>query len=1354
MAVYTVTTSNWNSAAFWSGIHETASGHTLDLNALTASYTVTLDKASGVLTISDGGSSFTIGESGHSGPADATLGGATDWSLFTSLDLEHSVNSVTGDGQAETIDVGDADNVIDAGAGNDTITTGSGNNTVHSGDGEDLITSQGGDDYLSGDGGSDTIYANDGADIVDGGLGADSLFGGAGADTLAGGWSDAGADTIFGGTGDDLVLAGDGLDDLYGDEGDDWLDGGAGADSIVGGIGYDRMVGADGDDTIFGGDEGDTLTGGAGSDSLSGGGGEDHIWGYAGDTVDGGEAGSDNDFLYVGDVSHVDYTTPESGTVHFLSTGDTLSFTNIENVVFLASDGIVTGTSGNDDIGQFYFDAGGDWVDNNDASGAFGMTGQQDSINAGAGNDNVWAMEGADSVDGGTGNDMLDGGSGADTLLGGEGADTLYGDGDNDSLDGGTGADSLLGQWGEDTVFGGGGDDTIIGGTEADVLYGGDGSDVFSFSYGFGNDLIQGGEGGVDNDTLDFSSMSQGLAVWITTNETGTVTNGDNGDLINFSEIESFALTSGNDTVWGAGADDNMIVDGGAGNDDINAGSGDDTLYTGDGNDSISGGAGDDSLVGNSAGGSTYSLLEGGGGADTIDGTLGNWDVAAYWSSGSGINIDLTDGSPESGGEAAGDVLIGIEQIDASAFDDTIKADDSIREVKGNAGNDWIETGDTGARVFGGDGADTVLGGDGDDYLDAEDAVAGNDFIQAGDGHDTLLADAGDDTLYDQGGDDVVYAGSGDDVISLGTGDDTVYGQDGSDFFSLWAGTGNDVIVGGEGGTDEDLVQVYTATTGIEVTYAGTETGTMSFGADTVGFSEIEQFNLTDSDDTLDASASTVGVYVKAGEGADSMLGGSGSDTLVGEEGDDTLAGGGGDDSLSGGAGSDTFVLSDGFGSDTVTGGETITLVSDNDALDLQNLTAGVNIDLSQNGAADTESGVIIQGADTLSFTEIEETSGTDHADTVTGSSGGDHLHVNGGADSVDAGDGADTIHGDAGADTIHGGDGEDSLLGDADADSLTGGAGADTLLGGTGDDTLEGGAGADSLEGGAGEDFFSIGVGDTAQGDDGDDTFTTTAASMATGNATITGGEGGETGGDTLNITGPATIDMLGTESGTVTWLDGSVLTFSEIEQINYTPCFTPGTRIKMDKGQKRAEHVRVGDLVQTRDSGVKPVRWIGSKILTKDELLAERNLQPIRIKQGALGAGVPKRDMMVSPQHRIALGNAQVQLWTGEDDVLVAAQDLLHLPGVRRAVPQQGVRYIHLMFDRHELVKSDGCWTESFQPGDLFLAGLDGAQRRELLSLFPDLAQPDCRNLRFAAARPALKSYQAQVVLSHLCA
>jgi len=63
----------------------------------------------------------------------------------------------------------------------------------------------------------------------------------------------------------------------------------------------------------------------------------------------------------------------------------------------------------------------------------------------------------------------------------------------------------------------------------------------------------------------------------------------------------------------------------------------------------------------------------GGSGADTISGGIGH-DVVGYNTSSSGVNVDLSDGSAETGGDAQGDVILDIDQVDGSLFGDTLVA--------------------------------------------------------------------------------------------------------------------------------------------------------------------------------------------------------------------------------------------------------------------------------------------------------------------------------------------------------------------------------------------------------------------------------------------------------------------------------------------------------------------------------------------------------------------------------------------------------------------------------------------------------------------------------------------------------
>jgi hypothetical protein len=387
---------------------------------------------------------------------------------------------------------------------------------------------------------------------------------------------------------------------------------------------------------------------------------------------------------------------------------------------------------------------------------------------------------------------------------------------------------------------------------------------------------------------------------------------------------------------------------------------------------------------------------------------------------------------------------------------------------------------------------------------------------------------------------------------------------------------------------------------------------------------------------------------------------------------------------------------------------------------------------------------------------------GDEGNDVLDGGTGDDSLTGGSGTDSLSGGGGSDTLYGGSEADTLDGGDGNDRLFGGLDNDLLTGGIGNDMLSGDAGDDQLYGGAGNDMLSGGAGNDLLDGGAGDdniqldggadTVAG--GDDRDTITLGAGAGIGAVVDGGNGGDDF-DTLDLSAwgkdltNIIYDSANPENGTVQFLDtdGNVIgtmTFTDIEKV--IPCFTPGSLIVTERGEVPVEQLEEGDLVLTRDNGYQPVRWIGRRDLSGAELQAHPNFAPVRIARGALGGELPLRDMMVSPQHRILFTGHRAEMLFGEHEVLVAATHLTGLSGVTRAMPQQ-VSYIHLMFDRHEIVRADGAWSESFQPGDMTLAGMDDAQRNELLALFPELAAGQYRP--FLSARRSLRAHEARVLL-----
>jgi hypothetical protein len=73
----------------------------------------------------------------------------------------------------------------------------------------------------------------------------------------------------------------------------------------------------------------------------------------------------------------------------------------------------------------------------------------------------------------------------------------------------------------------------------------------------------------------------------------------------------------------------------------------------------------------------------------------------------------------------------------------------------------------------------------------------------------------------------------------------------------------------------------------------------------------------------------------------------------------------------------------------------------------------------------------------------------------------------------------------------------------------------------------------------------------------------------------------------------------------------------------------------------------------------------------------------------------------------------------------------------------------YVHLMFEEHQIIRADGAWSESFQPGAKTLAGLDSPQRDELLALFPELADKAGQD-DYVAARLSLKDHEARALLA----
>ncbi len=971
---------------------------------------------------------------------------------------------------------------------------------------------------------------------------------------------------------------------------------------------------------------------------------------------------------------------------------------------------------------------------------------------------------------GGTNNDSISGGAGNDTLNGLLANDTLNGDGGNDQLFGGAGSDSLYGGTEDDTLDGGAANDQLFGGAGNDYLFAGN-------AVNGDNDVLDGGVG--FSDTVDFSQVTTG-GVSFTVNSSGTVnvTYGGGG-------TRTDALV-GIENIVGTGAADSITGDSignfisGAGGADVLTGlGGNDTLLGGVGNDQLFGGTGDDYLYAGDFSTGDADLLDGGaGGSDTVDFSSGDNGVIVTLGTGGNATVN-----PNGNTSNNTDTLVGIENIIGTNFADNITGDTVGNFLSGGGSDDIISGGGGNDTIAGGTGNDNLSGGEGSDtltYANSASAVTANlgSTTTTGEGTDTIsgfenligsalndsLTGANDANLITGGaGADTIAALGGNDTVQAGAGADSVFGGAGND--TIDAGTGSDTV---DGGIGDDLIY------GGSAAAAGTTyitNGTFTGGGEGWTGTDLE-FN----------PESSYGINGPSTNGVAEIDGNTGPTTVMNQS-----------FAVDGAVSAQvTFRgVVRGDGGTVGTDGYTVSVIN----------SLGVAIYTSSPilpGAAWQPYSLPVSfpsaGTYTLRFTEVGNNNSLgalvddvqitstsvveDAADTLSGGEGNDAIFAGAGSDVVFGGTGNDNIDGGVGSDniqagseddTVLGGDGQDTILGEAGDDRILGEDGNDSIAGGIGNDALFGGNGNDIIEGGENNDTITGGIGnDTVYGGDvGNDIFIVGLNDVTTvlGDAdTLTpyeviyggGGPGVSAGdNDTINLSafGFSRVEIVrvpaNSEDGYIKILNAAGEEIGRIDFFNIEnifPCFTPGVMILTDRGDVAVEALVPGDLVMTRDNGLQPVRWVGRRDLSLLDLMADPDLQPIELVEGALGTG-PDRVMRVSPQHRMLLEGARAELMFGEAEVLVAAKHLLGHAGVTRTLPLEGVSYIHILFDRHEIVQSDGLWTESFQPANRMLSAMDAAVRDEVLSLFPELVRSADA---FPAARLSLKAHEARVLLA----
>ncbi|MFU8862607.1 MAG: Hint domain-containing protein [Rhodobacterales bacterium] len=230
---------------------------------------------------------------------------------------------------------------------------------------------------------------------------------------------------------------------------------------------------------------------------------------------------------------------------------------------------------------------------------------------------------------------------------------------------------------------------------------------------------------------------------------------------------------------------------------------------------------------------------------------------------------------------------------------------------------------------------------------------------------------------------------------------------------------------------------------------------------------------------------------------------------------------------------------------------------------------------------------------------------------------------------------------------------------------------------------------------------------------------------------------------GQQITVNGDGTITVVGdgnVEVANFTYTVASSTGQSDVGfvVVNSVPCFVAGTQILTPHGEVAVEDLSSGDLVLTKDDGPQPLRWIGQR-----RVVAQGAFAPVCISANALGE---HRQLMVSPLHRILIRDSLAEMLFGEGEVLVTARDLVNDHSIRR-IEGGMVSYVHLLFDRHQVVFSEGLETESFLPGAQLANSFEADVIGEIVALFPEL-DPQTGQGYSPAARRTLRSFEARVL------
>ena len=171
--------------------------------------------------------------------------------------------------------------------------------------------------------------------------------------------------------------------------------------------------------------------------------------------------------------------------------------------------------------------------------------------------------------------------------------------------------------------------------------------------------------------------------------------------------------------------------------------------------------------------------------------------------------------------------------------------------------------------------------------------------------------------------------------------------------------------------------------------------------------------------------------------------------------------------------------------------------------------------------------------------------------------------------------------------------------------------------------------------------------------------------------------------GSDMLTLTGDAAVTLnIQGQFSTSSFVATQVAGGTDIT----APCFAAGTRLAAPRGEIAVEHLRIGDTVMTAQRRRQLIVWIGRRSIDCSRHPRPHQVWPVRICAGAFGAGKPRRDLLLSPDHAVFC-----------DDVLIPVKHLINGSTIQQ-IELPVVEYFHIELARHAIVFAEGLPAESY--------------------------------------------------------